>query len=91
MPRLAGYGVRLLPGTAVREFTAGGAVCSRDGKELVLDGFDAVVLALGSASHNPLEQEARRVLSEVYVIGDAARPGKLLDVTRQALQISASL
>lgn len=54
-------------------------VFTRNGRKEVLDGFDNVVLALGSESYNPLEDAVRGICDEVYVIGDARKAGQALD------------
>ncbi|NLC26805.1 MAG: hypothetical protein GX777_09330 [Fastidiosipila sp.] len=39
---------------------------------------DAVVLAMGAESYNPLEKTAKELVSEVYVIGDAKKAGRIV-------------
>jgi hypothetical protein len=48
----------------------------KDGKEEKLQGFDTIILAMGVKSYNPLEKEIKDKVAEVFVVGDAAKPGK---------------
>lgn len=71
--RLEKAGTRLLTGTKVLEVLKDGVRAVREEKEIVLDGFDALVLSLGARSYNPLGKAAEKYIKEVYTIGDAAR------------------
>ena len=55
--------------TKVLEFVPGGAKVECNGEQFVLDGFDTVILALGSRPHVPFDAEG--LAKEVYTIGDA--------------------
>ena len=55
--------------TKVLEFIEGGVRAEQDGREIVLDGYDTVVLALGSKPYVPFDPEG--LAAEVYTIGDA--------------------
>ncbi len=69
MARLKEEEVEIHTSTKVKEFIPGGVIAEKDGKELVLDGYDTVILALGSRSYVPFETEG--LAAEVYTIGDA--------------------
>ncbi|MBE0792385.1 NADH oxidase, partial [Escherichia coli] len=56
-----------------------------DNKEHRIDGFDSVVLAMGSRAYNPLEETIKKIVPETYVIGDAIRARRALDATKEAL------
>lgn len=71
--RLKELDVKLMSNTKVKKFTADGAVCESADQEIVLSGYDAIILAMGARAYNPLEEAAKSVCSEVYVIGDAVR------------------
>ena len=79
MERLSGYGVKILTGTRVLKFTGDGVIAARDGSEITVDGFDTIVLAIGTRSVNTLEATLSGKVPELYVIGDALQ-------ARQALQ-----
>jgi 2,4-dienoyl-CoA reductase (NADPH2) len=44
---------------------------------------DSVVLAVGTASHNPLQQEVERMNIPCSVVGDANQPGQAIHAIRQ--------
>ena len=55
-----------------------------------LEGFDSVVLALGSRSFNPLEKELKDIVRTV-VVGDAAHAGKIAQALHSAMEASCCL
>lgn len=59
-----------------------------DGEKKSARGFDSVILALGSVSYNPLEEEIKDLVKEVYVIGDALKAGKANIATTQAAELA---
>lgn len=54
-------------------------------------GFDDIVLALGTVANNPLEKTANALCSEVYVIGDAKKAGKVYTATHDAMDVALRL
>ena len=50
-----------------------------------------VVLALGVRANNPLEETVRKLGKQVFVIGDAAKPGPANQATEAALEAVLSL
>jgi pyruvate/2-oxoglutarate dehydrogenase complex dihydrolipoamide dehydrogenase (E3) component len=61
--------IEVYTNTKVLEFIEGGVKAERNGEELTLDGFDTVILALGSKPYVPFETEG--LAEKVCVIGDA--------------------
>jgi NADPH-dependent 2,4-dienoyl-CoA reductase/sulfur reductase-like enzyme len=61
--------VEVYTNTKVLEFIEGGVIAERNGEQIRLDGFDHVVLALGSKPYVPFETEG--LADQVFVIGDA--------------------
>jgi NADPH-dependent 2,4-dienoyl-CoA reductase/sulfur reductase-like enzyme len=53
--------------------------------ERSLGVFDSVLVAVGHRSWDPLSEGLERAGQDVTVIGDAARPGQILDATRGGL------
>jgi len=51
-------------------------------EEVGLGAFDSVLVAVGHESYDPLSQALKEAGVSVTVIGDAARPGQILDATR---------
>lgn len=71
--RLCEAGTEMLTGTRITKVLPDGILAEQNGHAFRLDGFDAVVAALGYRAYNPLEAQAHQVCSEVYVIGDAVK------------------
>lgn len=88
--RLRERNVKMLTSTPVKAITDVGVVVSSDGEERTLEPVDTVVLATGARSVNDLEA-VKELVSEVYVIGDAASPGKMLQAVQQAAEVARSL
>ena len=55
--------------TKVLEFIPGGVVAECNGEKCTLDGYDTVILALGSKPYLPFDPEG--LAPQVYVVGDA--------------------
>ena len=71
MDRLEKEKVDIHVNTKVLEFIPGGVIAECGGEKITLDGYDHVVLALGSRSYVPFETE--RLAPEVYTVGDAVK------------------
>lgn len=71
LKNLSDNGVEIVTGAKVEKFTTDGAVCATNAGELVLNGYDMVLLAMGTKSFNPLEEELKGAVKELHVIGDA--------------------
>ena len=69
MSRFKEEGIEVHTNTKVLEFIEGGIKAECDGKEIVLDGYDTVILALGSKPYVPFETEG--LAKQTFVIGDA--------------------
>lgn len=85
------HGVKLLTGAKITEFLADGVVYEADGGQSRLDGYDTVVLAMGTKPYNPLEEKIKELVGEVYVIGDASEAGSANHATETALEAACSL
>ncbi len=73
LERLENAGTDMLTQVKVTEILPDGVRAERLGEEIVLEGYDEMVLALGARSYNPFEEEAKKYFSKVHVIGDAFR------------------
>jgi pyruvate/2-oxoglutarate dehydrogenase complex dihydrolipoamide dehydrogenase (E3) component len=102
LQRFAEADVRFVPDSKVLEFVEDGVRIQHvvrdaegdvhdDGEPQTLDGFDTIVVAMGARAYNPLEDAARAVCDEVYVVGDASRAGDakkaIYEATRAALAL----
>ena len=88
---LAQGGVKILTGTKLSRLTADGAVCGTAEGETVLKGFDMAVAAAGRIPWNPLEEALRGKVPELYVIGDAVRPGQMHEAVEQAAETALKI
>ncbi len=77
--RLKGKGVKIVASTEVREIMREGIVVATEKGNEIWQGYDAIILALGSKSRNELTSEVQGKVREVYVIGDAFKPRQALD------------
>lgn len=75
LQRLESAGTKACLSTKIKEVRPDGIVGERDGEEITLTGYTRILLALGYRGYNPLEEAARSVCNEVYVIGNASRAG----------------
>lgn len=91
LERLEKYKIKSYTDSRVLEFVDDGVIYLNNGEEHRLDGFDAVVLAMGSISYNPLEEQLREHFDEVYVIGDAKKTGFCNKANEQAVRVALKL
>lgn len=89
LERLRSAGAQFYTGCRVQEFIEGGVRCEKAGQELTLNGFDSVVMALGSRSCNPLQSALEGKLPEVHVIGDALKAGNAMDAIEESALLVA--
>ena len=91
MPRLAEKGVKKIVNAKVETIQEDGVTYTSNGKEETLHGFDSIVLALGVKSYNPLEEQLKGQVKELYVIGDAKQVGPANKATESALAVAARI
>jgi len=89
--RMAAKGIRILTSTTVEEITDEGVKVRSEQGERVLSPVDTVVLATGAEPVNQLAQAAKDIVPEVYVIGDAGKPGKILAAVEQGAETARKL
>ena len=85
IPRLKEHGVDWIVNATVKKILPDGVVYEQNGTDYTLGGYDTIVLALGVRPNNPLEEAARALGKEVYVIGDASQPAPANKATEAAL------
>jgi thioredoxin reductase len=68
-----------------------GALVSKNGKTSRLEGFDAVVLALGARSVHSLKEELKERVPEIYIIGDALAPRQAIDAIEEGARIALKI
>ena len=91
MERIKKYGVKIHTGCTIEEFLEDGVSYTEGDFQAWLMGYDAIVLAMGVSSYNPLEETARNLVDEVHVIGDAKNVSKILSATLQATEAAQAI
>ena len=78
--------------TRVLDLSGGEALVrdERSGEERSLGHFDSVLVAVGHSAYDPLSDALREAGVEVAVVGDAHRPGRILDATRAGREVVAA-
>jgi 2,4-dienoyl-CoA reductase-like NADH-dependent reductase (Old Yellow Enzyme family) len=76
--RLAEKGVTILTSTKVKEVGKGYALVEDASGTRKIEGFDTIVLAIGSKPDDRIAKELEGRVPELYVIGDASKPGEIL-------------
>ena len=89
--RLNNYNIKYHVNTEIKEFLDDGVIVNQGENLKELHGFDTIILAMGVRAYNPLEAEIKGMVPEVYVIGDAKKPGKVNEATRQAVEIALNI
>jgi len=81
--RLEAKGVTLIPGVKeYQEITKEGLHILNGNGEPQLLAADSIVLATGVTANDRLARAAQKIVSEVYLVGDCAEPGRILDAIR---------
>jgi 2,4-dienoyl-CoA reductase-like NADH-dependent reductase (Old Yellow Enzyme family)/thioredoxin reductase len=89
--RLQELGVSILTSTKVIEITQDGVQMVNAEGESIHKDFRTIVLATGSVSRNELIDEVKRIVSEVYVIGDASSPRNALFAIREGAEVGRKI
>lgn len=89
--RLDSNNTKYILGASIKEFLKDGVVYTQNETEKEVHGFDSIVIAMGSKSYNPLEEELKDVCEEVYVVGDATKAGQANKATEEAAAVAFKL
>jgi pyruvate/2-oxoglutarate dehydrogenase complex dihydrolipoamide dehydrogenase (E3) component len=89
--RLKEHQVAIMTLATVKSVADDGVVLDTPDGEKKIGPFDTIVLATGATSVRDLEEQARKLVPEVYVIGDAAKPGKILAAVEQGAETALKL
>jgi 2,4-dienoyl-CoA reductase-like NADH-dependent reductase (Old Yellow Enzyme family)/thioredoxin reductase len=91
MQRLEQLGVKMITGAKVEAITDYGVLVNMDGQRQMVDGFQSIVLAMGSTPNDELVEELKGVVKELYVVGDAKQVARLVDATAQAADVALKI
>jgi len=87
MQRLHAKGVKILTSANVKEILDDGMLFVRDGREESIHNVDNIILALGATPADQLSEKIKDKVAEVYVIGDAKEPRRVLEATAEGAEI----
>ena len=90
LKQIRSMGITPYLGFQVRSITGDSVVVVKDGLEEIIPS-DTVVMALGSQANDRLYRELKSLVPEVYLIGDAAGPGRVLEAIHQAFEIASRI
>lgn len=83
MGSLQQRGVKIITGAKVTEITEN-SVCYEDTAGIFISiPAETVISAFGHKAYNPLEEAARKVCDEVYVVGCAVKAGNAVTAMRE--------
>jgi len=91
MQRLRDKGVKILTSAKVKEILDDGVLFIRSGQEESIHNVDTIVLALGARAVDHLSEKIRDKVAEVYVIGDAKEPRKVLEATAEGAEVGREI
>jgi len=86
--RLAEKGVTILTSTKVKELGKGYAVVEDASGARKIDGFDTIVLAVGSKPDDRIAKSLEGKVPELHVIGDASEPREALEAVYEGEEIA---
>jgi len=91
MKRLNDKKVKIITGATVNYIADNVVEIETASGKQKLGAFDTIVIAVGATAVNNLEEQVKKLVPEVYVIGDAATPGKIFAAVEQAVEIALKL
>lgn len=89
--RLREKNVTILTLTKVKSIGDDGVTVETSTGEQKLGAFDTIVMAVGATPVNVLAEQVKGIVPEVYVIGDAVKPGKILAAVERAAEVALKL
>jgi 2,4-dienoyl-CoA reductase-like NADH-dependent reductase (Old Yellow Enzyme family)/thioredoxin reductase len=89
--RLAEKGVTILTSTKVKELGKHYALVENSSGTRKIEGFDTIVLALGSKSDDRIAKDLEGKVPALYVIGDASEPREALEAVYEGEEIAIKI
>ena len=89
--RLAEKGVTILTSTKVRELGKGYAMVEDASGVRKIDGFDLIVLAVGSIPDDRIAKSLEGKVPQLYVIGDASQPREALEAVYEGEEVAIKI
>ena len=88
LEKLTGLNVEMITSARVVEILPDGVLVERNGQKERLSGFETIVMAVGSTPDNQLYGPVKEMIPEVYLVGDANKPGKILEALTDAIEVA---
>ena len=89
--RLVEKGVTILTSTKVKELGKGYALIEEASGTRKIEGFDTIVLALGSKPDDRIAEDLAGKVPALYVIGDASEPREALEAIYEGEEIAIKI
>jgi 2,4-dienoyl-CoA reductase-like NADH-dependent reductase (Old Yellow Enzyme family)/thioredoxin reductase len=89
--RLAEKGVTILTSTTVKALGKGYAMVEDSSGRRKIDGFDTIVLAVGSRPNDRIAKGLQGKVPELHVIGDASEPKEALEAVYEGEEIALKI
>jgi len=89
--RLKAKGVHVLTRTKAVRIETGALWVETSRGTRKLEGFDSIVIALGSVSNNELAESLKNRVTEFYVIGDALKPREVMEAVFEGEEIALKI
>jgi pyridoxal biosynthesis lyase PdxS len=81
--------VTLMPQTAVKAFKADGVEIEKDGEILSLEPFQSIILASGMLSAPEPNDEIKKMVSNIEIIGDASNVKDTFTAVRAGYELAS--
>lgn len=91
LERLQKKGVVMITSTKVSELGRGFVVIEDRTGSHRLEGFDTIVIAVGSVPDDTLYQQLKEKIAAIHVIGDAVRPRAVVDAVYEGERVALNL
>ena len=89
--RLKDKQVKIMTQTKVKSITEEFVAVDSQAGEEKIGPFDTIVMAAGATPVNDLEEQVKGLVPEIYVIGDAVKPGKILAAVEKGAELALKL
>lgn len=76
--------------TKVLEFLEDGIVCEKEEAKITMDGYDAIILAMGAKAYNPFKALSN-LAPEVYTVGDAKEARSAVEAIYEGMRVAQQL
>ncbi len=81
--------MKLMPNTTVKRFTSRGVEVVSNGKEVILEPFDTVILTAGMNPNVELYNKIKSQFEHVEIIGDAVEPKNIFAATQAGYEVGS--